>query len=225
MASVSHPTMSLLAQVTDSSAESVLEVLTEAETQSVVAIDGNRISFTHPILAHGVYSEAQPRRRRAMHRRLAELVSEPELRARHLALSDATGEPATIEALDTAAEMAHARGAPAAAAELLDLAIGLGADDPPRRILCAAHFFAAGDAGRARQLLQSAVDELPSGPIRAEALHQLGLVRLGDDSFSEAAQLLEKGVLDCSSDEALRVRILISSGVRVAEQRAARTGI
>ncbi len=83
MASVSHPTLSLLAQVTDSSAESVLGVLNEAETQSVVAIDGNRISFTHPILAHGVYSEAQPRRRRAMHRQLAELVSEPELRARH----------------------------------------------------------------------------------------------------------------------------------------------
>jgi ATP/maltotriose-dependent transcriptional regulator MalT len=210
MASVSHPTISLLAQVTERSAEGVLGMLHEAETQSVVAIDGNRISFTHPLLAHGVYTEAQPRRRRAMHRRLAELVSEPELRARHLALSDATGEPATIEALDTAAELASARGAPAAAAELLDLAIGLGADDPPRRILCATHFFAAGDAGHARQLLQAAVDALPSGPMRAEALHQLGLVRLNDDSFSEAAQLFERGVLDCSSDQALRVRILIS---------------
>lgn len=209
-ASLSHPTISLLARVTDSSATGVLEVLNEAEAQSVVAIDGNRVSFTHPILAHGVYGEAQPRRRRAMHRRLAELVTEPELRARHLALSDAIGQPTTIVALDSAAAMAHARGAPAAAAELLDLAIGLGADDPPRRILCAAHFFAAGDAGRARQLLQTAVDDLPSGPIRAEALHQLGFVRLSDDSFSEAAQLLEKAVLDCSSDEALRVRILVS---------------
>jgi ATP/maltotriose-dependent transcriptional regulator MalT len=210
MASLPHPTISLLARVTDSSAAGVLEVLTEAETQSVVAIDGNRVSFTHPILAHGVYSKAQPQRRRAMHRRLAELVSEPELRARHLALSDATGESTTIEALGSAAEMAQARGAPAAAAELLELAISLGADDPARRILCAAHFFAAGDAGRARQLLQTAVDDLPSGPIRAEALHQLGLVRLSDDSFSEAAQLLEQGVLDSSSDEALRVTILIS---------------
>ena len=148
----------MLAEATDSSAERVLEVLGEAETQAVVTIDGNRVSFTHPVLAHGVYSEASPRRRRAMHRRLAELVFEPELRARHLALSDATGEPETIKALDAAAEIAQARGAPAAAAELLQLAISLGADDPARRILCATHHFAAGDPVRARQLLQAVVE-------------------------------------------------------------------
>jgi DNA-binding CsgD family transcriptional regulator/tetratricopeptide (TPR) repeat protein len=210
MASVSRPTLRMLAQSTGTTPERVLELLGEAETQAVVAIEGNRVSFTHPVLAHGVYTDAPPRQRRAMHRRLAQLVVEPELRARHLALSDAIGEPTTIVALDSAAAMAHARGAPAAAAELLDLAIGLGADDPHRRILCAAHYFAAGDAGRARQLLQTAVDDLPTGPMRAEALHQLGLVRLSDDSFSEAAQLLEKAVLDCSSDEALRARILVS---------------
>jgi ATP/maltotriose-dependent transcriptional regulator MalT len=36
------------------------------------------------------------------------------------------------------------------------------------------------------------------------------LVRLYGDSFHEAAELLERGVLDSDSDEALRVRILIS---------------
>jgi DNA-binding CsgD family transcriptional regulator len=210
VASLPDPTIRMVAQATDSTAERVLEALGEAETRAVVAIDGNRISFTHPILAHGVYTEASPRRRRAMHRRLAELVFEPELRARHLALSDATGEPTTIEALDAAAEIAQTRGAPAAAAELLELAIGLGADDSARRILCATHYFLAGDAGRARQLLQAVVDDAPAGPPRAEALHQLGLVRLHDDSFSEAAQLLERAVLDSSTDEALRVRILVS---------------
>jgi DNA-binding CsgD family transcriptional regulator/TolA-binding protein len=210
IASLPDPTMKMLAQATDRSTERVLEALSEAETQAVVAIDGNRVSFTHPVLAHGVYSEASPQRRRAMHRRLSELVFEPELRARHLALSDATGEPETIEALDTAAEIAQARGAPAAAAELLELAIGLGAADPARRILCATHYFQAGDAGRARQLLQDVVDDAPAGPLRAEALHQLGLVRLYDDSFTEAAQLMERGVLDSGPDEALRVRILIS---------------
>jgi DNA-binding CsgD family transcriptional regulator len=210
IASLPDATVRMLAQATDRSAERVLEALGEAETQSVVAIDGNRVSFTHPVLAHGVYSEASPRRRRAMHRRLADLVFEPELRARHLALSDATGEPETIKALDAAAEIAQSRGAPATAAELLELAIGLGAVDPARRILCATHYFLAGDPGRARQLLQAVVDDAPAGPLRAEALHQLGLVRLYDDSFSEAAQLLERGVLDSGPDDALRVRILIS---------------
>ncbi len=209
MASVPRPTLRILAQSTGTTPERVLELLGEAETQAVIVVDGNRVSFTHPLLAHGVYTDASPRRRRAMHRRLAELVKEPELRARHLALSDATGQPATIDALDTAAEIAQARGAPAAAAELLELAINLGADDPARRIRCAMHYFASGDPGRARQLLEAALNDHLTGSLRAEALHQLGMVRLYDDSFSEAAQLLEQGLLDCGSDEALHVQILI----------------
>jgi len=208
-ASLPDPTMRMLAQATENTAERVLEVLGEAETQAVVVIDGNRVSFTHPLLAHGVYSQSSPQRRRAMHRKLAELVAEPELRARHLALSDTTGEPATIDALDAAAEIAHARGAPAAAAELLDLAINLGATDPARRILCATHHFAAGGLGRARQMLEDVVAHLPAGSLRAEALYQLALVRLHDDGFTDAADLLESGLPDRGADDALRVRMLI----------------
>jgi ATP/maltotriose-dependent transcriptional regulator MalT len=209
MASVPRPTLRILAQSTGTTPERVLEVLGEAETQAVIVIDGNRVSFTHPLLAHGVYTDAAPRRRRAMHRRLAELVKEPELRARHLALSDAIGQPATIDALDTAAEFAQARGAPATAAELLELAIKLGADDPARRIRCATHYFAAGDAGRARQLLEAVLDEHPTGSLRAETLHQLALVRAHEDGFVDAAELLENGLPDRGTDDALRVRMLI----------------
>ena len=72
MASVPHPTLRILAESTGRSTESVLEALGEAEAQAVVAIDGNRVSFTHPVLAHGVYTDAAPRERRAMHRRLAQ---------------------------------------------------------------------------------------------------------------------------------------------------------
>ncbi len=208
-ASLPDPTLRLLAQATDSTAEHVLEVLGEAETQGVVVIQGNRVSFTHPLLAHGVYSASSPRGRRAMHRELAELVVEPELRARHLALSDITGEPETISALDAAAEIAHARGAPAAAAELLDLAINLGAADPARRILCAAHHFAAGGPGRARLMLEDVVANLPVGSLRAEAVYQLALVRLHEDGFGDAAELLESGLPDRGTDDLLRVRMLI----------------
>ena len=130
MASLPDPTVQVVAQATHTTPDHLVELLVEAETQAVVAIDGNRIRFTHPVLAHGVYTSAPPRRRREMHRRLAELVTEPELRARHLALSATTDEPQTVAALDTAAEIARSRGAPAAAAELLELAIGLGANDP-----------------------------------------------------------------------------------------------
>ncbi len=208
-ASVPAPTVRLLAQATDKTPERVLEVLSEAETHSVVVIDGNRVSFTHPLLAHGVYSESSPQRRRAIHRKLAELVAEPELRARHLALSDTTGEPETIDALDAAAEIAYARGAPAAAAELLDLAINLGAADPARRIVCATHHFAAGGPGRARLMLEDVVATLPVGSLRAEALYQLALVRLHEDGFADAAELLESGLPEPGTDDLLRVRMLI----------------
>lgn len=210
MASLPDPTVQLVAQATKTKPDRLVAVLGEAETQAVVAIDGNRLRFTHPVLAHGVYNGSLPRRRRAMHRRLAELVTEPELRARHLALSDATGEPQTIEALDAAADIARGRGAPAAAAELLELALRLGADEPLRRIRCATYYFDASDPGHAKRILDDVVAELPAGRTRAEALHQLGLVRLYDDSFLEAAELLETALRDSADDADLRVRILIT---------------
>ncbi|BBZ70250.1 helix-turn-helix transcriptional regulator [Mycobacterium paraseoulense] len=210
MASLPDPTVQLVAQALGATPDRVVELLAEAENRAVVAIDGNRLRFTHPVLAHGVYSGARPPVRRAMHRRLADLITEPELHARHLALSDPTGEQQTIAALDAAAEIARGRGAPAAAAELLELAIDLGANDPARRIRCATYYFDASDPTHARQILDNVVAELPAGPVRAEALHILGLVRLYDDSFLEAAELLEAGLVDSADDAELRVRILIT---------------
>jgi ATP/maltotriose-dependent transcriptional regulator MalT len=146
-----------------------------------------------------------------MHRRLADLTAEPELRARHLALADISGEPETIAALDAAAEIARDRGAPAAAAELTELAVGLAGDnDPHRKIRCANNHFMAGDPGRARRILDALITALPPGPTRAEALHQLGLVVLSDDSFVEAAQLLEDAANESGADVGLRVLILLS---------------
>ena len=80
-----------------------------------------------------------------------------------MALAASSADPETLRALDTAADAAAARGAPAAAAELVELAIGLGGDQPERRIHAAEHHFNAGDAERARALLEETLDKLPSG--------------------------------------------------------------
>jgi DNA-binding CsgD family transcriptional regulator len=209
MASLADPTVQLVAQATDTAPDRLAELLEEAEAHAVVAIDGNRVRFTHPVLAHGVYSGAAPRRRRAMHRRLAELVTEPELRARHLALSDTSGEPQTLDALDTAAEIARSRGAPAAAAELLELAIGLGGDTPERRIRSAAFHFNAGDAAQARTLLERTIEQLAAPKLRAEALCLLGLWSLLDGSSDVAAGLFERALGDVGDNLALRAQILV----------------
>ena len=70
------------------------------------------------------------------------------------------GDELTLISLDEAADMARSRGAPAAAAELLDLAIGLGGGNPERRILSAAHHFDAGEPAHARLLLQDTIERL-----------------------------------------------------------------
>jgi DNA-binding CsgD family transcriptional regulator len=211
IASLPDPTVGMVAQATNSPPDQVVQSLSEAENQAVVAIDGSRLRFTHPLLAHGVYSAAAPGRRREMHRRLAELTAQPELHARHLALADASGKPETVAALDRAAEIARGRGAPAAAAELVELAVGLAGDnDPRRKIRCATHHFVAGDPARARRILDAVIAALPPCPTRAEALHQLGLIVLSDDSFLEAAGVLERAVDESGTDAALHVRILIS---------------
>ena len=60
--------------------------LRAAEAAAIVELNEERVRFSHPLLAARVEAELDPRRRRSLHRRLAELVGDPEQRARHLAL-------------------------------------------------------------------------------------------------------------------------------------------
>ncbi|MET0698296.1 MAG: AAA family ATPase, partial [Mycobacterium sp.] len=143
-AATAEPTVELLAHVCDVSTDRVVELLEDVENKGIVTITGGRLRFTHPLLATGVYTGASPSRRRTMHGKLATVVEQPELRARHLALAATSADSATVAALDAAADAAIARGAPLAAAELIDLAIALGADKPVRRIRAAELLFRAG---------------------------------------------------------------------------------
>lgn len=209
VACAATPTIELVARVTDSTTDSVVALLEDAESNGIVGIDGQWIHFAHPLLAAGVYAAATPAQRRTTHRRLAGAIDDPELHARHLALSVTQGDRHTLQALDIAAERALVRGAPAAAAELLDLAAGLGGDTPERRIRQAGHLFSAGDAERARTLLIRTVAEQSPGSIRAQALSLLGAIEILDRSHSGAAHYLERGLDAAADDLALRVQILV----------------
>jgi DNA-binding CsgD family transcriptional regulator len=210
VACLAAPTVGLVARGLASDPDTVARQLEDAENRGVLEINGDRIRFSHPIFARGVYNDAKPERRCAMHRRLSAVVDEPELRARHLALGSTTADAATLEALDSAAVTARNRGAPAAAAELVDLAIGLGGRTPQRLIQAAAHHFTAGDPRRARALLDEAIGQLQPGATRAEAASLLGYVRLLDDSFPEAAQLLESALDEAADDPGVLVPILVT---------------
>jgi DNA-binding CsgD family transcriptional regulator len=207
-ACLATPTIELIARATGTDTENIVVALEKAENKGIIQINGNRLSFSHPLLTRGVYTEVSPARRRTMHRRLAEIIEEPELKARHLALAAASGDELTLRSLDTAAERAHVRGAPTAAAELIELAMGLGGDTPERRIRAAGHHFEAGDPSQARALLESTIDRLAPGALRGEAMLLLGIVRLYDDSFLEAADLLDRALKE-PADNTSRVRMLV----------------
>ncbi len=152
--------------------------LDEAAAAGVIEVEGDRVRFTHPLLAEGTAALIAPRRRRSLHRRLAELVSDPEERARHLALASAGPDEGVATALDVAARTARARGAPEAAAALAELARKRTApDDAPalrKRGVEAAHYhFDAGDATRATGLLREVIEASAPGPERAELLYRL----------------------------------------------------
>lgn len=204
------PTVELVSNATTADEDRLVELLEIAESKGIITIDGNRIRFAHPLLASGVYTEAPAGRRRSMHRRLAEIVDEPELKARHLALATTRADEVTLRALDMAAESARVRGAPAAAAELMDLAIGLGGDTGERRLRSALHHFDAGDPERAAAVLEEAIEQLPAGALRAEALSRLAVVRLYGDGFIESARLLREALDEVHENHALRVQTLIT---------------
>jgi DNA-binding CsgD family transcriptional regulator len=204
-ASLADPTVQLLTAVTGAPAE----LLGEAEAKGIIAIDGDVVRFAHPLLAQTIYTDASPAERRAMHRTLAEAVTMPELKARHMALASARANPETLEALDTAAVAARARGAPAAAAELIDLAIGLGGDTPARRIHAAAHNLQAGNPERAQAVLEPTIDRLPAGAMRATALNLLAAMRIHDNSFLLAVDLLKRALGDAEDNDPLRVHTLL----------------
>lgn len=209
-ACVPAPTMDLVARSVGTDTERVQRVLASAETEGIVEIVGHQIRFTHPLLSRGVYSLATPARRRAMHRRLAATVDQLELRARHLALAANSADPMTMSALDAAAAAARVRGAPAAAAEFLNLAIKLGGDEPQRRIRLAGHHFGAGDVKVAKAQLEVMITAMKPGALRAEAGNLLGFVHVFCDSFLEAAGVLEGALAEAGSDLTLRTQILVT---------------
>jgi DNA-binding CsgD family transcriptional regulator len=173
--------------------EQAATALAAAEAAGILRLDGARVVFSHPLLTTGAYATAPAADRRAAHRRIAAVTSGEE-RARHLALGSLGPEPEVVAELDAAAAVAFARGASSDAAELLELALRLGADDPERRGQAAAYHLESGNFRRARELWEELVEELPAGPQRALALGGLGTIERLDDDFPGSRPFLERAL-------------------------------
>jgi DNA-binding NarL/FixJ family response regulator len=172
-AALSRPTVATVVAALGAPDEAEASIL-EAEEAGIFVAERARIRFSHPLLASAVYSAASHERRRQLHRHLAEVVSDAEERARHLAESATQADDATAAEIEQAADLAARRGAQDAAAQLYDAAVRLtpdeSRDDAARRMLGeAAALFAAGDPAGARTVAETALARADAVILRAEA--------------------------------------------------------
>ena len=170
-----------------------------AEEAGLIEVGSTRVAFAHPLFAAAVYGSASMPERQELHRRLAPLMDDPEERARHLALgSEGASEEIALE-LAAAADRSVARGAPDAAAGLLELAVrmtpeGSGHQRELRELAAAECHFHGGDQTRARSLCEHVLAGSPTRLVRGRALQLIGEIRYHDSSFREAIPLLEEAL-------------------------------
>ena len=204
-AALSHPTVALVERASSAAG------LVAAEESGLLGLEGGRLVFGHPLYASAVYAAAASGRRRALHRRLATLVADPEERVRHRALAAARADERVAAALEQGASAARARGAWETAGELLEQAQALTPRARPeaalrRGVRAAEHHIHAGDRPRARALLDAILAAAPPGSTRSDALRLLAEVRYNEAGFAEAAPLLEEA-LEHADEPALAVAI------------------
>ena len=203
-AAMAQPTVELVEAVTGAGRDP----LDEAERAHIVTVRDGRIHFVHPLLASGAYAAVDGSVRRELHARSGAHATDPEERARHLALAATGPDEGVAAALEAAAQRAQSRGAPPAAAELYERAMRLtpeGAKDDALRRMMHAGFcaFQTGDTPRARELLDQVVAALEPGPERARALISLARVRGYDDDLRAAEDLFRQALHEAGNDDGL----------------------
>lgn len=181
-----------------------------AVVAGILDADAGRLLFSHPLLASAVLAAIPPARCRELHAWAAAIAGDAEQRVRHQALA-ADGPSASIAAaLDDAARVAELRGAPATAAELLELAASVTpaghAEASHRRLLAAGRLLAlAGETRAAIAVLNDLAAAAPPGPRHAEALAHLAWH--SEDDFEASTRLLEQALAEADCAPALAASI------------------
>ena len=146
--------------------------------EGLLAVDGQRVRPSHPLVATAVRSVASSRERRAMQLRLADVASDETVRAWHLAAATDTPDPQLAAMVAAAAVHSTRRGAVADAVDLAQHALRLTpAADPgyaDRLLALAQYLITAGEATSVTQLLGPNLVTLTSARARARGYLLLG---------------------------------------------------
>jgi predicted ATPase len=219
-AALSRPTAQTVASAVGSDLDVDAAIL-EAEEAGVLASDGDRLRFSHPLLASAIYGSLTAGRRRSLHRRLVSVVDDPEERARHLARSATAADEGAASTIEDAAALATRRGAPESAAELYDAACRLTpaeqSENLARRMLGGANArLVAGDLDGARSLAERAMEIGRTGSIRARALLLIGHLASYTETTQARIEYQEHALSEAGHDVALRVEILLALFEQIA---------
>jgi DNA-binding CsgD family transcriptional regulator len=209
VAALARPTAEALTAAHGPEATGSLE---EAARAGVIELSDARVRFSHPLLAEVCYRDAPAWTRRAAHRVLAGVVTDVEEQARQLALAAEAPDPEVAAALDRAAELSAARGAPTPAAELWEQAAKL---TPPndraagrrRRFSAARAHRLAGDNARAAAMFEDLLPDALPGAERADVLFALASTRRG--SLPVLAALCEEALREVADDDGRAAQISI----------------
>jgi DNA-binding CsgD family transcriptional regulator len=210
VAALSRPSHAVLAAAFDSAATEA--ALAEAREAGVITADGATIEFTHPLLASALYGSASSEQRRHVHGRLADVVSDLEERAKHLAYATTAPDEATAREVERAADLAASRGAQDAAAELFGAAVRLtpserSSEASRRLIRRSAALLAAADPVGARTVAESALEYATDAADLAEALLLRGEIAWVESPGRQPIEYLERALAHAGDDPRLRGRI------------------
>lgn len=206
----------------------------EAESAAgLVSVTADRVDFAHPLARAAIYHSASPAQRRAVHRAIAEAMTDPDQadrRSWHLAAAATGWDADAATALEDAAHRARESSAHDAAAEALAEAARLTQDLELRaaRLNAAAeNAWLAGRAERAVELLASARKLTHLASTRAAVDNLAGHIAMRRGAVMEGfAMMLAAAEAVEDHDRLLAVRILSDAalsgyGSRPAQMLAA----
>jgi DNA-binding CsgD family transcriptional regulator len=200
-------------------------VVEDAVDTGLLRLDGPHVRPSHPLLAAAARKRSRARERRALHRALADVVADEQLRARHLALAADRPDEQLAQTMSAAAQAASARGARHQAVVLAEHASRLTPAPSPSRdarlLKLGWYLMQAGELQRLTDLLTPAVESLPAGVLRARGFLLLA-DGAGPRTIDECEQLLDLGLAEAPDEPSVRSYVLAEKAGNQAASRLAR---
>jgi len=204
-----------LAELDAAAASDAADLLTRAG----ILEPGRPLTFIHPIVRTGIYSELTSAERAQGHRRAARLLAghpgSNERVANHLLVTEPAGDGWVVERLVEAASEAGKRGAPEAEAVFLRRVLAEPPAPPERYGLLLDLGMAEASAGLGdwREHLQEAVDIAPGVAAAAEAAMVLALALSRAQRHAEAVEVLDRAASSLDSGHSELALLLEAAAV------------